>query len=254
MGSILTPENLIDFTDKGGNVMVALSADQPVSPQIAVFLSEIGIYLLPRFNSVVVDHFSYDIRSSPESHDTLLIHPLQSLHPNIRKYFKGGNIVALPKSIGYEIDESSPLLNHILQPSKTSYSQYSHGKFDKGINSFISGHRISLVTSMQSHKSARVVLIGSAASMEDLWMGKEVAMTDGSKRETGNREFINSLISWNFKEVGVLKVQKISHQLHERLITEHPVTHLPMSLTDNSEDYRVKTDVVCGILTLGDLC
>ena len=243
LGPNLTPQSLIDFINSDGNIVIVLSAGS-VPVGLTSFLSELEIYLPSDRDSVVVDHFNYDKQSSPEKHDTLLVSTPDLLRPDLKNYFGGDNLVAVPKAVGQILDGSSPLILPILQAQSTAYCYSTLEESDIVEEPFGIGQQLALVSAMQARNSARVVVVGSAEMVEDAWFDTTVKSTDNSLRRTGNRDMVNKIFSWAFKELGVIKSGRIKHRLHGELSNNNSIDITHKVSQPNPQIYRIKNDIV----------
>lgn len=235
LGPALSPKNLLDFVQADGNIFVALSGATPVSTTSSTLLSELDIATSSDRSSVVVDHFNYDTLSAPDKHDVLLLTRPDPLRPDVKPFFSGDGILAMPRTVGQALGSNNPLLAPVLRASETSYSYDPRDDTKTVEDPFATGGQLSLVSTAQARNSARVTVLGSSESLEDKWFTADVKGLDGKKAKTVNREFAQQLTAWAFKEVGVLKVGKVEHRLNEGDVTEEI----------NPTIYRIKNDVVC---------
>ncbi|KAF1985424.1 oligosaccharyl transferase subunit beta [Aulographum hederae CBS 113979] len=214
-GSNLTPNHILDFMKAEGNILLALSADSPTPGAISSLLLELDIHLPADKNALVVDHFNYDTTSSPEQHDVLLVKQPRSPRKDIRSYFGGEGVLAVPRAVGHVLGNASPLLAPILRAPSTAYS-YNPKSDTEGIEDlFASGEQISLVSAFQARNSARFVVLGSIEMLKNKWFDGKVKTLGGKDQKTANKEFAKQLSGWAFKELGVLKVGRLEHYLNE---------------------------------------
>lgn len=240
----MTPKLLLDFVNKNGNVLLALSGEASTPTAISSLLLELDIHLPPDRTSLVVDHFNYDTLSAVEKHDVLLLPQPSSVRSDVRSFFSGAGTIAFPRAVAQELENSSPLLTSILRAKSTAYSYQPKEEADSVEDPFATGEQISLVSAMQARNSARFVVLGSVESLENRWFDAYVKTSEGTKSKTANREFAKQLTKWVFMETGVLKVGRVEHHLST---TENespgndslaPVGYL------NPTIYRIKNDVV----------
>ncbi len=241
-GPSLTPTILLDFTNGGGNILLALSASSPTPAAISSLLLELDIHLPPDRTSVVVDHFNYDISSAAEKHDVLLIPRPKPLRPDVKNYFGGDGILAVPRAVGQSLGNGSPLLAPILTAPETAYSYNPKEEGEMIEDPFATGGQLALVTAMQARNSARFTVLGSLEMLENQWFGASVKAGDGKSKKTVNREFAKQLSAWTFKETGVLKVGKIEH--YETVGVPRNGQNVSQVGHLNPPMYRIKNDVV----------
>lgn len=237
LGPALTPKVLLDFINNEGNILLALSGKSSVPSAVSSLLLELDIHISPDRSSVVVDHFNYDTLSAPEKHDVLLLPRPGVLRPDVKSFFSGDGVVAIPRPVGQSLGNGSPLLAPILRAPETAYSYNPKDDAVTVEDSFATGSQLALVSTLQARNSARFTILGSAESLEDKWFDATVkGPADKKQTTTVNRDFAKQLSAWTFKETGVLKVGKIEHYLSDK---EGAI------IGDlNPTIYRIKNDIV----------
>lgn len=249
LGPALTPQILLDFINKDGNILVALSGGAPPSISVISLLLELDIHLSPDRHALVVDHFNYDTISAAESHDTLLLSRPGQLRSDLKNYFGGDGVLAFPKAAAQTLGNGSPLLVPILRAPETAYSYDAKEKEHTVEDTFATGSQLALVSAMQARSSARLTVLGSVESLQDKWFSAGVkAIGDGKEVKTANREFAQQLTSWAFKETGVIKVGRIQHYLTGGAEQEFAISNKSREI--NPKIYRIKNDVVCIAVSL----
>ena len=241
-GPALTPKLLLDFTNAGGNVLLGLSADSSIPSSISSLLLELDISLSPGRTSLVVDHFNYDTTSAAEKHDVLLVPRPGPLRPDVKNFFAGDGTLALPRTVGQSLGNTSPLLVPILKAPATAYSYNPKEDGESVEDPFATGTQLALISAMQARNSARFTVLGSLEMLEDKWFDAKVKGRDGKSVKTVNREFATQLSAWTFQEVGVLKVGKVSHY-EITGASKKGANHTQVGI-QNPEIYRIKNDVV----------
>ena len=242
LGPSLTPKVLLDFINKSGNILLTVSAGNPTPSAISSLLLELDIQLPADRNSLVVDHFNYDTISAADKHDVLILPRPSALRPDLKNFFGGEGVLALPRCVPQELGNNSPLLMPVVRAKRTAYSYNPKEEAETVEDPFATGEQISLVTAFQARNSARFTVLGSAEALEDTWFDVNVKSPDGKKSKTANREFAKQLTSWTFKETGVLKVGKVQHHLNDEDVATPQNASLSTQL--NPTIYRVKNDVV----------
>lgn len=233
----MTPKILLDFVNQEGNVLLALSGKSSTPSAISSLLIEFDIHISPDRSSVVVDHFNYDVLSAAESHDVLVLPQPKPVRSDVKSFFAGDGVLALPRTAGQALGYSSPLLVPILQAPETAYAYNSREKSESADDGFATGTQLALVSALQARNSARFTVLGSVEALEDQWFTASVKKPGSSeKTAVANREFAKRLTAWTFKELGVLKVGKIEHYLSDK--EGNVVGDI------NPTIYRVKNDVV----------
>ena len=239
LGPNLTPKLLLDFINNGGNILLALSGETATPTAIISLLLELDIQLPPDRNTVVVDHFNYDSNSAADKHDVVLVPRPNALRPDVRNFFEGGGkdeIIAFPRGVGQAMGNTSPLLTPVLRAPRTAFCYNPKEEAEGTEDPFGVGEQLSLVTTMQARNSARFTILGSGELLEDPWFDAKVKGGVASKdSKTVNRAFAKEVTGWTFNEIGILKVNTITHYLHENGVKSN---------VTNPKIYRVKNDVV----------
>ncbi|RMZ83680.1 hypothetical protein DV738_g1034, partial [Chaetothyriales sp. CBS 135597] len=247
-GPALTPKLLVDYTNAGGNVLLGLSSTASTPSAISSLLLELDISLPADRTSVVVDHFHFDTSSAPDKHDVLLLPRPQPLRQDVINFFGGDGVLALPNTVGQSLGNASPLLAPILKAPATAYT---HNPKDEGDSVeiediFATGSQLSLISALQARNNARFVVLGSLEMLQDKWFDASVQAPGGKASKTVNREFAQQLTEWVFKEVGVLKVVGVQHQLVEEA-SRSPAGNTTDLGFVNPPIYRIKNDVTFSI-------
>ena len=190
----------------------------------------------------MVDHFNHDTTSAAEKHDVLLVPRPHALRPDVKNFFGGDGLLAVPRAVGQSLGNESPLLVPILSAPKTAYSYNPKDEGEAAEDLFATGGQLALITAMQARNSARFTVLGSVEMLEDKWFGAKVKGSDGKAKATVNKEFAKQLSAWTFKDTGVLKVGKIAHYETTRPKRKGEAASQVGDL--NPTIYRIKTDVV----------
>lgn len=237
LGPALTPKLLLDFLNDDGNILLALSGKHNTPSSISSLLVELDLHIAPDRSSIVVDHFNYDTVSAAEQHDVLLLSLPEPVRSDVKSYFSGEGIVALPRAVGQSLGNASPLLAPILRAPETAYSYNVKDDSLSVEESFATGSQLALVSSLQARNSARFTVLGSAEALEDKWFTATVKSPKSTSAvTTANRMFAKQLTAWTFQEIGVLKVGKIEHYLSDEFGN--------IEGEINPKIYRIKNDVV----------
>ncbi|GME49376.1 putative dolichyl-di-phosphooligosaccharide-protein glycotransferase protein [Neofusicoccum parvum] len=242
LGPSLAPQLLVDFVNKDGNLLLALSGGSAVPSQVQSLLLEFDIHLPADRNALTVDHFNYDKTSAAEKHDVLVVERTQSQKAGVKSFFAGDGVVAVPRAVGHVLGNESPLLAPILRAPSTAYTYNPKDEADAVEDPFAVGQQLSLVTAFQGRNSARLTVLGSAELLQDAWFDAKVKR-DGKEEETVNRDFAKQLTAWTFKEVGVLKVGRLQHFLNEGAAPAG-INGSDLNVPEhNPKIYRIKNDV-----------
>ncbi|KAE8147874.1 Dolichyl-diphosphooligosaccharide--protein glycosyltransferase subunit WBP1 [Aspergillus avenaceus] len=239
-GPSLSPKNIIEFMNKDGNVLLALSGKSTTPSAVSSLLLELDFHLSSDRSSIVVDHFNYDTLSATEKHDVLLLQQPGQLRQDTKSFFGGSGVLAFPRASPHTLGGSNPLLTPILRAPTTAYS-YNPKEDAASVEDVVAtGSQLAVVSAMQARNSARFTLLGSVESLQDAWFDATIkAPGDGKETETANREFAKQLTAWTFKETGVLKVGKIEHHLAQ----DGDLASVEL----NPKIYRIKNETVFSI-------
>ena len=244
LGPSLTPNLLLQFINKNGNILLTLAGESPTPSAISSLLLELEIHLPADRTSLVVDHFNYDTLSAPEKHDVLLLSQPSALRSDVRNFFSGDGTIAFPRAVAQELGNASPLLAPVLRARSTAYSYNPKDEAEAVEDPFAVGKQISLVSTMQARNSARFTVFGSVEALENQWFDAKVKSPGAKDCRTANREFAKQITSWTFMETGVLQVGRVEH--HQSSIEEGAPGNETVSQLGylNPRIYRVKNDVV----------
>ncbi|KAL1303628.1 hypothetical protein AAFC00_006988 [Neodothiora populina] len=242
LGPNLTPNILVDYVNKNGNILLALSAEQSIPSAVSSLLLELDIALPPERNALVVDHFNYDVKSAAEKHDVLVLPAPKVLKPGVKNYFAVDGLLAVPRAVGQVLGNASPLLAPILKAPATAYTYNPKEESESLEHLFAVGSQLSLVTTFQGRNSARFTVLGSAEMLEDQWFDAKVKTPAGAEAATANELFAEKLTAWTFQELGVLKVGRLQHFLNEDLGTGRNLT-IPEFTQTYDGLYRIKNKV-----------
>ena len=218
------------------------SSDSGTPSAINSLLLELDIHLSPDRTSVVVDHFNYDVSSSAEQHDTLVLPRPGPLRTDVKNFFGGEGMLAVPKAVGQALGNTSPLLAPILSAPSTAYSYNPKEEAENVEDPFATGAQITLISAMQARNSARFTVLGSLEMLADKWFDASVKTIGGKSSKTVNRDFARQVTEWTFKEVGVLRVNSMQH--YEVQSDKAPGNTTQVGFL-NPTIYRIKNDVVC---------
>lgn len=232
----MTPKIILEFLNKDGNILLALSGKASSSSAISSLLLEIDIHLSNDRSAVVVDHFNYDTVSAAEKHDVLLLQRPGPLRPDVKAFFDGEGVLALPRVAPQTLGSESALVAPILRAPATAYAYNPKEEMPTAEDIEATGSQLNIVSAMQARNSARFTVLGSVEALEDEWFSASVKAPGGKKSPTVNREFAKQLTAWTFKETGVLKVEKIEHHL----ATDGEVAAEAL----NPKIYRIKNETV----------
>ncbi|PWW78369.1 Dolichyl-diphosphooligosaccharide-protein glycosyltransferase 48kDa subunit [Tuber magnatum] len=229
-GPALTPQQLLEFTKLGGNVLI-LTSPSSIPEQIRELARELDIGLPPK-DYIAVDHFNYDTVSNSEKHDVVLANR-PAVSPAVHNYFSGkqDDLIAF-RGAGHTLG-NGPLLVPILTASRTAYAYDSKEDFAYAQDPWAAGTQMQFVSAMQARNNARITLVGSADMFSDEFFDMKVQKPGSTEsQKTANKEFCKDVAAWTFGEKGIVKVNAIRHYLSNE--PNAPV---------NPNMYRVKNDV-----------
>ncbi|KAJ3008807.1 hypothetical protein HKX48_008331 [Thoreauomyces humboldtii] len=216
-GGELGVANLLEFVNKGGNVLLAASSS--ISEAIRDFAYEFSVDF-DESGTGVIDHFH-----KADASDATLVAASSFV----------GNKVAVPhtvssgapvlfRGVGHRLTGKNVLMQPLLTGSPTAYA-YDLADREVLEGAPLIGSGLVYVSAVQARNNARVVFAGSVEMFSDDFADREV---DGQK--SGNKAFVEAVSRWAFQETGVLRVMgKKHHRVNE---------------TDQHGIYRIKDDMI----------
>ena len=179
-GSIDTDE-IVDFVDMGGNVLVAGSID--IGTPLRDLANEVG-FEYDEAGNAVIDH----VHHADGDHTLVTTTDAVDATP-----ITGGALTkpVLYRGVGMLVDESNPLAVAVLRASGTAYTGDLEG--DAGEESLAMGRAVVLAAAMQARNNARVVMTGSL----DMFSNELMFHAD-----SGNEQFATAVALWCFQERG----------------------------------------------------
>ncbi|KAJ3205579.1 hypothetical protein HDU82_005110 [Entophlyctis luteolus] len=189
-GSVFAPGKIIDFVDRGGNVVIAASS------KVSETIRDVAIELSADFDekgNAVWDAFHSPLEDEPD-----VIAPIT---------FPVGEVPLLFRGVGHRLTGKNPLIMPVLigNPTSFSYLDTTKGQISPPSGTLV-GSTLVLVSALQARNNARVVFSGSVDLFKDAFATMDL---DGKK--TANAAFVAELSKWAFQEKGVLKVVKTFH-------------------------------------------
>lgn len=223
--------------------MLALSSEQAVPTAVNSLLLELDISIPPERNSLVVDHVNYDVKSSAEKHDVLVIPSPKPGKKGVADLFSVRGPLAVPRAVGQVLGNASPLLSPIISGPSSAYS-YNPIDDNEGMEElFAAGSQLSLATAFQGRNSARFAVVGSAEMLQDAWLQAEVQLPGGKAQAVANDEFAQKLTAWAFQELGVVRPGAITHYLAEGAQANTSALSTTPHLDTNPSIYRINNHV-----------
>jgi oligosaccharyltransferase complex subunit beta len=159
MGGNLTPQNLVEFLNDGGNILLASSPT--TSESLRDFVRELEIDLPPR-DTLFTDHFSYHPEST--NNHTLVVLDSENFSslPHVKSILSSetreSKIVYRGTAHGLG---NGPLLLPLLKGKRTAYAFDGKEDLDTVETPYVSGTQAFLVTGFQARNNARVVVTSS---------------------------------------------------------------------------------------------
>lgn len=209
-GGTIDVSSIADFVDNGqGNVLVAASSE--VGDVLRDLGREVGLELDER-DTAVIDHLNYDARDKGD-HTLLVVDPKNIIDADL---IVGGkkDSPCLYQGLGMTADPDNPLVLEIMTGYTTSYSYFTSDAVTEYPHAV--GTSTLLIAGLQARNNARVVFSGSINFFSNEFFAVPVQKSiSGAKvfESSGNKALAVSLSKWVFKEVGVLRVGKVSHYL-----------------------------------------
>ncbi|TPX66250.1 dolichyl-diphosphooligosaccharide---protein glycotransferase [Spizellomyces sp. 'palustris'] len=220
-GGQLGVGNVLDFIDKGGNVLVATSSDisdaiRDLTYEFSADFDEAGSAVIDHFHAVNDDHTL--IAASDFIGNDVAVPPVVKQGPPV--LFRG---------VAHRLTGKNPLAQPLLVGAPTAYSYEANDQNPVEVN-LIVGKEVVLVSSLQARNNARVVFAGSVDMFSDKLIDAPVKSGDKQHQKSGNLPFITALSKWVFQETGVLNVNSKKHH-RENETAQHGI-------------YRIKDDMV----------
>lgn len=242
LGPNLSPQTIVEFINREGNILMALSGESATPTAIQSLLLEFDIHLSTDRNSLVVDHFNYDKVSAADKHDVLVLDRPQEYKQGVKSFFGGNGVVAVPRAVGQVLGNENPMLAPILRAPSTAYPYNPKEEAEASDDPFAVGTQLTLVTAFQARNSARFTVLGSSEMLQDKWFDATVKRGD-KEEKAANKEFAKQISAWTFKEVGVLKVGRLQHWLKEGAV-KFGINETGLDVPEhNPTIYRIKNDV-----------
>lgn len=186
-GGALKMGNLVDFVNKGGNIL--LVASEGISDAVRDFAFEFTV----DFKSArVVDPWDSSLSGQGIVEAFVLPSAKNILTPSSTPIYYAGN--------GHVLTGKNDLIKPLLVGKDTAYMTEAKKLNDKAVL----GSRVVLASYFQALNGARVVFASSSALFGNEFL----------KKYEGNRDFAAKVAAWVFQESGVVRV-KSSH--HHRL-------------------------------------
>ncbi|KAI8994538.1 Dolichyl-diphosphooligosaccharide--protein glycosyltransferase subunit WBP1 [Pilobolus umbonatus] len=204
---------LVDYVNKGGNLIIA--ADLDATDNIRALVSEFDIELdVER----VFSHTHFD--QSQQDHSLIVTSSVEGPQTIVQK----GSAPVLYSGVGLNVG-SLPFSTAILTGESDAFISDSYSSKQNADKT------VTLVAAFQARNSARVAVAGSLDLFSDKLMNAPVELSESETYpKSGNEEFIRQITEWVFQEKSVLKV--VNHY------------HNKKGEFKQNDWYRVKDEVV----------
>ncbi|CAG9802741.1 unnamed protein product [Chironomus riparius] len=218
-GGSISVEEITQYIDNGGNVLVTGSATS--GEAIRELATEVG-FELDEENASVIDHMNYDQILDSGDHTTIVASPKNLIdsemivgNKNVKPLlYRGTGIIA---------DRENPLVLPLLTADSTAYSYIPDSPIKEYPHAV--GRNTILIAALQARNNARIVFSGSLFFFSDEAIMSQVKKI--GERETheksGNLDVIDAISKWCFKEVGQIRVKSVKH--HKEGEKEAPASY-----------------------------
>eukprot|EP00941_MAST-03F_sp_MAST-3F-sp1_P003062 g3062.t1 len=255
---------VVNFVDENrGNLLLA--ADFETSDTVRDIAAECGVEL-DEEGTIAIDHLNYDVSDPMADHSLILTDEVVDCPMFVgEKLAKKKSSPILYSGVGMAVSDENILAFKVLTGEASAYSAF----LDEDVNEYpqSAGHDTLLVAAIQTRNNARVIVSGSIEMFSNRFFGAELEPAarhhrsddadDFSKyhgKNPSNREFVDNISRWNFRERGVLRASRISHshadgtppatQLAHPKVPELPRTLFPEpEISRDNKVYRVKDNV-----------
>jgi len=204
-GNDVTAKQLIEFIDKGGNILLA--ANEKTGNTMEELLYEFGA-VVDEKNFNVIDNFKHNSTASNVLAIEELAYPISMDKLKAPVLYSGTAI----KSSG-----KNPYVKPVLVAGPAAYSWDSSAVTK---NPLATGKNIILVHTLQAINNSRIVMTGSTKMFTNKYIESSVKINDKTYKKSGNLDFLTNISKWTFQEKKVLKV--ISSKHHKINESERP--------------------------------
>jgi oligosaccharyltransferase complex subunit beta len=206
-GGTINVAEIVRFIDEGGNVLVAGSSN--IGDALRELASECG-FEFDEDKTAVIDHLNYDVINDQGKHTTIVADTKDLVKADMIVGSRNINPI-LFRGVGLISDRSNPLTLEVLTASSSAYSFNPDNKVNEYPHAVGKGSL--LIGALQARNNARLVFTGSLEMFSDEFFGAPLQKTGTNNRyeHPGNRELLESVSQWVFKEKGVLRVKSVNH-------------------------------------------
>ncbi|KAH8824595.1 dolichyl-diphosphooligosaccharide-protein glycosyltransferase [Flagelloscypha sp. PMI_526] len=208
----LSPQNLVQVTKKGVNLLLVVPSKQTPLSSLA---AEFNI-VLPPPSTPLLSYF-------PERGDPASVIPIPA--PTDSDIIAKGLNPIWYKGLGFHLG-SNPMLFPILNAPKESFAADSTDAealvqaAEKGGEGLWAGSSLAVVAGFQTRNNARVAWSGSLELFSDEYMRKEIS--GGYGINSGNTQVARDIVAWAFQENNVLRIEKVVHNVVNASSSEAP--------------------------------
>jgi len=203
-GGGLTAESVVEFIDDGGNVLIAAGAN--TGDLVRDIVTEVGIEL-DEDGTSVIDHLNFDAKDTGHHN---LIHGDPSNLVKSERIVGKSKFPFLYRGLGMVADPANPLVLTILSGSSSAYS-HNPEEVIKDYPHAV-GKNTMLIGGMQARNNARVVVSGSLEFFSDEFFRSMAEKPGAAGVQSGNEGLSASLVSWCFKQTGVIRIDSLNHK------------------------------------------
>ncbi|GBF95806.1 hypothetical protein Rsub_08242 [Raphidocelis subcapitata] len=209
LGGSITKSEVLDFIDRGGNVLLALA--RGASDLMRDLAAEVGVEVDAK-GTAVFDHFSRQAAGGAE--DATLVASAAWFDSDA--LFGGAARPEGPvlfRGVAQGVPAASELITVALSGEATAYS-HDPKKAMAEPPALPVGGAAALVSLVQARNNARVAVAGSLDMFANEAFDAAVKLADGSKSFTksGNRAFALAVALWTFQQRGVLEASAPRHR------------------------------------------
>lgn len=201
---------IIDFLDAGGNLIVA--ADYGLGDAVRLIGRECGVFF-DTSDTKVLDHLNYDARDVDGDHSVIIADNFNKAATVIFGH-EPNYAPILFDGVGHDIDDvQNPLLHRLLTASGSAYS--TNPKTQAADVVRLAGSRTTLVSALQARNNARAIFTGSLKLFSNDFFTSSVRRANEGENakpvKSGNRELARDIVTWAFKERGVIRSSDVRH-------------------------------------------
>eukprot|EP00210_Caulerpa_lentillifera_P002545 g2442.t1 len=208
--------DMLELIDSGRNVLMITNSS--ISKKNIDLASELGADF-ESVESLVFDHLHHaklpdaNGDQSRSDHSLLVVEPEQRVRELFDKRKKTVNSrPLLYRGIGHSVSPENDHSIVALTGAATSYS-FSPAVDTTDAGQMLIGKDTTLISLMQTTNNGRVVMVGSTDFFSNELFSTPFIVSRNQQKydKSGNREFCQDLVLWNFQLIGVLKTTPPRH-------------------------------------------